>query len=62
MCCTKWIIDELNKELWNVKGSEMIQSVHVSYFFYLMLLIHHELISDMNAFQIVLSCIILHVA
>jgi hypothetical protein len=47
MCCTNWIIDDFNKELWNVKGSETIRSVHVSYF-YPVLLIHHELISNMN--------------
>jgi hypothetical protein len=51
MCCTNWIIDDLNNELWNVKGSEMIRSVHVSYF-YPMLLIHHELILDMNGFRL----------
>lgn len=51
MCCTNWIIDDLNKELWNVKGSETIRSVRVSYF-YPMLLIHHELISDMNGFRL----------
>jgi hypothetical protein len=27
MCCTNWIIDDLNNELWNVKGSEIDEDI-----------------------------------